>query len=265
MSDPVRPFPTPPRSADLPCCDGEPLESASHRQQMEVLIQSLESAWADRRDFYAGGDMFLYFSETQARNNDFRGPDFFLVLGTDRHERRSWVVWEEGGKAPDVIVELLSESTEHVDRGQKMRVYAQALKVGEYFLFDPWSGVLEGYELDVVRGKYRSKPPDAKGRVYCEQTGLWLGKSKGILYGVEVDWLRWMDAEGRVLPVPEEDARAARADLNVAMSHVGVAVERANAEAERANAEAERANAEAERANQLAREVEELRRRLGSS
>src|SRR6266516_1439857 len=101
MIDAMHSFPTPPRSDQLIYDDGEPLETARHRQQMEVLIQSLEWAWADRKDFYAGGNMFLYFSETQAKRNDFRGPDFFVVLGTDRRERRAWIVWEEGGKAPD--------------------------------------------------------------------------------------------------------------------------------------------------------------------
>ncbi|HEX4334978.1 MAG TPA: Uma2 family endonuclease [Polyangiaceae bacterium] len=109
-------IPTPPRSEDLVFDDGEPLESARHRQQMEVLIQSFELAWADRQDFYARGNMFLYFSETQSHRNDFRGPDFFVVLGTDRRERKGWVVWEEDGKAPDVIIELLSESSESIGR-----------------------------------------------------------------------------------------------------------------------------------------------------
>ena len=60
MTTPMHSVPTPPRSRDLVTDDGEPMESARHRQQMEVLIQSLELAWADRNDFYAGGNMFLY-------------------------------------------------------------------------------------------------------------------------------------------------------------------------------------------------------------
>jgi len=245
-------IPPPPRSETLITDGGEPMESARHRQQMEVLIQSLDWAWGDRRDYYAGGDMFLYFSETQARKNDFRGPDVFVVLGTDRHERRAWVVWEEDGKAPDVIIELLSESTEHVDRGDKMRIYAKSLKVGEYFLFDPWSGVLEGYTLDPLHGEYRRKDLDANGRAHCAQLGLWLGKARSVLYDVEVDWLRWMNAEGRVLPVPAESAMEA-------MENLTAMTERAKAEAERAKAEAERADRLAAERDHLAAELERLR------
>jgi hypothetical protein len=49
--------------------------------------------------------MFVYYSRDQAMNRDFRGPDFFLVLDVDgSRERQGWVVWEEGGRYPDVGV-----------------------------------------------------------------------------------------------------------------------------------------------------------------
>jgi Uma2 family endonuclease len=232
--------PTPPHSRNLVFEDGEPLESARHRQQMEVLIQSLELAWEDRQDFYAGGNMFIYFSETQSRKNDFRGPDFFVVLGTDRHERKGWVVWEEGGKTPDVVIELTSPTTEHVDRSDKMRIYARVLRVAEYFVFDPFSGVLEGYELDAPHGAYRRKEADERGRLYCKQTEMWLGTRPSVLYGVEVNWLRWQDEAGHVVQVPAEAAKDALAY---------------------ASAESQRADAEARRAEALAAELAQLKAR----
>lgn len=84
----------PPRGEDLPTEDGEHMETPRHRQQLNLLIHTLEDHWAGRDDFYVGGDMFLYFSEIQARTRHFRGPDFFLVMDTTRCERKSWVVWE---------------------------------------------------------------------------------------------------------------------------------------------------------------------------
>nr|WP_322505530.1 hypothetical protein [Chroococcidiopsis cubana] len=45
---------------------------------------------------------------------------FFVALDVDgSRERQGWVVWEEDGRYPDVIVELLSPSTAKVDRGVK--------------------------------------------------------------------------------------------------------------------------------------------------
>jgi len=34
--------------------------------------------------------MFVYFSETQAKRNDFRSSDVFVVMDTERRERKSW-------------------------------------------------------------------------------------------------------------------------------------------------------------------------------
>jgi Uma2 family endonuclease len=189
------------------------METARHRQQMTILIESLEHAWQERDDFYVGGNMFLYFSETQTRRNDFRGPDVFVVLNTTRRERRAWVVWEEDGKAPDVVIELLSDTTEQIDRGEKMRVYARNLKVGEYFLFDPFTSELEGYELDVARGRYLPKVPDSRGGLSCKQLGLSLAGVRSTLYAVDATWLRWLAADGEVLKLPAEELAALKAKL----------------------------------------------------
>jgi Uma2 family endonuclease len=206
---------------------------------MTLLIESLSLAWADRTDFYVGGATWVYFSELQAKKNDFRGPDVFVVLDTVRKERRAWVVWEEDGKTPNVVIELLSDTTEHVDRGEKMRIYEKVLKVGEYFLFDPVGGTLDGYELDAVACEYRHKTPAADGRIPCGQLGLWLGKVPGRYLGVEAPWLRWSDAEGHVLPNADELAR-------------------------RAEAEARRAEAEARRADELAAELRAIKQKYES-
>jgi Uma2 family endonuclease len=230
----------PPSSEFLAYSDGEPMESARHRQQMVVLLESLEDAWRDRDDFYAGGDMFLYFSELQTRRNDFRGPDVFVVLNTTRRERRAWVVWEEDGQTPDVIIELLSDKTQAVDRGDKMRIYARLLKVGEYFLFDPFTAELLGYQLDALHGKYVPKVPDSQGRLRCEQLGLYLATVEAELYGTRAAWLRWWNDDGTLLQLPAE---------------------RANAEATRANEEAARADTEAARVEQLERELARLQER----
>src|SRR5579884_4307333 len=61
--------------------DGEPMESAWHRDCMMLLILSLSDFFRDRDDFYVGGNMFIYFSAQQVRNRDYKGPDFFVVNG----------------------------------------------------------------------------------------------------------------------------------------------------------------------------------------
>jgi len=79
---------------------------------MNLLCDALDRHLAARRpDYFVGGNMFFYFSLLQTRKNDFRGPDVFIALGVEHRDRKSCVMWEEDGKAPDVIIELTSEST----------------------------------------------------------------------------------------------------------------------------------------------------------
>ena len=111
---------------ELPYEDGEPLESHWHRLQINLLGDVLDQYWQERADFFAGGNMFVYYSLEQARNRAYKGPDFFVVKGVDRaRQRRSWIVWQEGGRYPDVIIELLSPTTIEEDLGPKKDLYEQ--------------------------------------------------------------------------------------------------------------------------------------------
>jgi hypothetical protein len=193
--------------------------------------------------------MFVYFSETQAKRNDFRGPDVFVVLDTVKRERKSWVVWEENGRTPDLIVELLSPVTEKVDRGEKMDIYSRLLRVDEYVLWDPWTFVLEGYALDRQTSRYNRVALDERGYFRSNRLGLFLGPVRSAYQGIDIDWLRWVDASGVVLPHAGE-----RADAET---------QRADAETQRAEAEKQRAETEKQRAEGLAARLAEYERRFG--
>lgn len=91
------------------------METWRHYVQMQLLINTLEPWLEKRGEGFVGGNMFVYYSLAQIRNQDFKGPDFFVVLDVPRGERKSWVVWEEG-KGPDVVIELLSASTAEYDK-----------------------------------------------------------------------------------------------------------------------------------------------------
>ena len=236
LRDPHVPTP-PPGMHELPSEDGEPMETQRHADQMHLLIHSLQYAWRDRSDFFAGGNMFVYFSDLQTKGQHFRGPDAWVALGVDgTKERLSWVAWEEGGKLPDVVIELLSPSTEHIDRGEKMRIYERVWRTGHYVLYDPYTHVLEGYVLSA--GRYQPITPDARGDLPVATVGFSLGVRSGVYSrGEEIPWLRWIDSEGRTLPwVPSEiEAQLAQK----------IDAETSRADAERARADAEKARADA--------------------
>jgi len=236
LHDPDIPVP-PPGEDELPFDDGEPMETNEHRLQMVLLIQSLKEAWANRDDFFVAGNMFVYFSETQVKHNDFRGPDVFVVLGTTRRSRKSWVAWGEGGKLPDVVIELLSFRTRAIDRGEKMRIYSKVWRTPEYFLYDPISHEFEGYRLDPITLDYVPIEADARGDIESGVLRLRLGVREGTFEDVTRPWLRWLDSAGVPLSTPQE---------------------RADAEQRRADSAQQRADAEQRRADALEARLREL-------
>jgi Uma2 family endonuclease len=181
--------------SSLLASDEPEMESSLHYLQAMLLVSCLEWLWRDRDDFFIGANLTVYFSRQQLKNRDFRGPDFFLVKNTQRKPRRSWVLWEEDGKYPDIIIELLSESTAEVDRTTKRELYQDRFRTPEYFWFDPES--LEFVGLRLIGNRYQEIPNQPQGK-WSETLGLYLK----ILDGQ----LRFFKPDGELVPTPQESA-----------------------------------------------------------
>jgi len=123
------------------------MESSLHYAQLALLVACLEWLWRDRNDYFIGANLTIYFSREQLKSRDFRGPDFFLINQTEKKPRRSWVVWEEGGQYPDLIIELLSPAIAQVDRTLKKTLYQDRFRTPEYFWFSPETLDFAGYRL----------------------------------------------------------------------------------------------------------------------
>ena len=180
--------------------DEPPLESELHLRQIILLLNCLEWLWRDKNDFYAAGNLTIYYSQNQRRNEDFRGPDFFVVLDTERKTRKSWVIWEEEGKYPNFILEILSDSTANVDRNLKKKLYQNTFRTPDYFWFDPYSLEFAGFHL--LDGKYQAIEPNEQGHLWSQQLELYLGIHQGLL--------RFFTANGELVPTPEEQADSER-------------------------------------------------------
>jgi Uma2 family endonuclease len=176
--------------------DEPQLETHLHVKQMLLLLKCLDWLWRDRADYFATGNLTVYYSPRQRKSEDFRGPDFFVVLGTERRPRKSWVVWEEEGRYPNVIVELLSDSTAKTDRGLKKQIYQDIFRTPDYFWFDPDALEFQGFHL--VDGTYQDLQPTEQGWLWSEQLKLFLG--------VHNQQLRFFEASGDIVPTPEESA-----------------------------------------------------------
>jgi Uma2 family endonuclease len=119
---------------DYPDSDGLPMaENDSQRTTMTYAIEALDAHFWEHPDVYVSGNLLMYYEEG---NNKVRvAPDIFVVFGTTKHHRSSYLLWQEA-KAPDFVMEVASGSTREDDQGRKRDIYAR-LEVPEYWQYDP--------------------------------------------------------------------------------------------------------------------------------
>ncbi|NEQ73471.1 MAG: Uma2 family endonuclease [Okeania sp. SIO2C9] len=180
--------------------DEPEMESSQHYTQLMLLVICLEWLWRDRNDYFIGANLTIYYSRQQLKNRDFRGPDFFLVKQTQKQPRKSWVVWEENGKYPNLIIELLSDSTARVDRNLKKQLYQDNFRTPEYFWFDPETMEFMGFRLQ--QNRYEEIQPNNSGWRWSQELELYLG--------VEGGQLCYFTANGERVPTPQEEAQQAQ-------------------------------------------------------
>ncbi len=212
--------------------DEPQMESTQHYQQLALLVSHLEWHWRDQADFFIGANLTVYYTLEQLRTRKFLGPDFFLVRGVDSRPRTSWVVWNEEGRYPDLIIELLSDSTAEVDRTEKKRLYQNVFHTHEYFWFSPVTQEFSGFRL--TSHWYEAIPADERGLCWSEELGLYLG--------VVDKQLRYFESDGTLVLGPEETAlreqhRAEQAESQAEQERQGREAAEQQAEAERQRAE----------------------------
>jgi Uma2 family endonuclease len=203
---------------ELIVSDGKPLEDSLHLVQMSLLTHLIGRAMAEqgRTDFFTAANTFVYYSVEQAQEvfrevtqslpeRAFRGPDIYFVDNVDPRDRSHWVTWEEDGRLPDVIFELLSPSTKRTDRTKKKDLYARIFGTAEYYLYDWKRRTLEGNRL-APGGVYRQMPHDAQGRFWSEQLGTFVGLWDGVWDRHEYTWIRLFHADGSLVLTTSEAA-----------------------------------------------------------
>lgn len=109
-------------------------------------------------------------------------------------------MWQEGGRYPNVIVEILSDTTAAVDKGLKKQIYGEIFRTPEYFWFDPKTFDFRGFQL--VGGEYLELQLNSQGWLWSQQLGLYLG--------VRSSKLRLFNPEGELVSIPDEIAKQER-------------------------------------------------------
>lgn len=238
---------------EYPYEDDELLAETEYQYEpLTYAVAALKARFNDRDDVYAQGDMFVYY-----RMNDPRSvvaPDVFVVFGAfGNHKRNSWFTWREGGRHPNFVLEVASESTWRWDASGKRDIYAR-IGVDEYWRFDPtgecFNPVLIGERL--VNGEYRPIEVTDDGDTLRGRSDV---LNLDICVRDELDFRLYDPVRGEWLMYYQEAQDALQAER--AARETAEAERQANItalQAERAAREAERAAREA--AEQRIRELE---------
>ena len=248
-----------PTEAELPCEDDEPLAETDYQlEPLGYAFYGLRGHYAERADIAVHADMFVHYLRLDEHGEvpldqdgqpivDRLAPDVFVVFGVPNRKRNSYATYDEG-KPPDLVLEVLSESTWCRDMGVKKAIY-ERMGVQEYWILDPVDAYvapppLKGFRL--VGDHYEPiDPMPGPGLAYASE-----------VLGLE---LRVVDGEFRIRdPVTGADlcgpieARAALLRTEAALRQ---------AESARDEAGAARRDAEAA-AHQAAERIAELEARL---
>jgi Uma2 family endonuclease len=173
-----------PQRIHYPSSDGQPVaESDFQLQPLLYAVTTLRTHFQERADVYVAGNMFIYYEE--GNPEAVVAPDVFVVLGTTKRDRASYMLWEEP-KGPDFVLEITSRSTRTKDQGPKRGTYA-FLGVREYFQYDPTHDylvpALQGARL--VAGSYQAllptTLPDGTLVLHSEVLGLDVRLAEGTL------------------------------------------------------------------------------------
>jgi Uma2 family endonuclease len=196
-------------SEELPYDDGRPMDSEWQFLEIPLLIDSARYFFREQPDVYCGGNMFIYYGHPR-RKRRCHGPDFFMVRGAaPAPPRKSWIQWKEGGRLPNILIELLSHSTRVADLTIKKDIYERAMRLPEYFCYEPQTKELIGWRL--IDKRFTPLEANVEGRLWSEELGLWVGAWNGVYQRVDATWLRFFTRQGHLV-LTHAEAERERAD-----------------------------------------------------
>jgi Uma2 family endonuclease len=121
--------------------DGELYVTPSPLNHHQLILYNLTMAFGKYLEIHPIGQLRFAPLDVILSEHDVLEPDLLFVLNEHQEFLQDWV-----RGAPDLVVEILSPTTEARDRGLKMKAYAR-YGVGEYWIVDPTAETIEIYRL----------------------------------------------------------------------------------------------------------------------
>jgi Uma2 family endonuclease len=212
-----------------PESDGAPIAENTLQFEWIVTVKGgCDALFRDEPNVFVAGDLLWY--PVEGNPTICTAPDTMVVFGRPKGHRRSYLQWEEGGIAPQVVFEILSPGNSGAPLMRKFHFY-EHYGVEEYYIYDPEDGSLAGW---IRKGDQLSEIPQMQG---------WVSPRLGVRFE--------LDGINLILIRPDGKRFASYLEL----------VEEAEREQTRANEEQRRANEERERADEERQLAEEARQR----
>jgi Uma2 family endonuclease len=195
--------------------DDEPVDNINQPAIAAALTESLELAGLLPAQSLAMTNYGL--CATVNGKTVVKAPDWGYVpqIRVPRKEVTRSYTPQLQGDFPAVVMEFLSDteggeySIKPTYPPGKWFFYEQVLRVPNYIIFDPDSGLLEAYALNDT-GQYKLRSPDTQQRFWLDELGLALGIWQGTRENRTGYWLRWWNDRGEMLPWGKERAEQER-------------------------------------------------------
>jgi Uma2 family endonuclease len=128
---------------EYPDSDGLPLaDNTLQGRCMITIFGGIEAIYLDNPNVFVAINLLWYPVE---RERTIRiGPDVLVAFGRPKGDRGSYMQWEEGDIAPQVVFEVLAPGNRPGEMRRKFLFYQQ-YGIEEYYIYDPDDGSLEGW------------------------------------------------------------------------------------------------------------------------
>lgn len=184
--------------------DDDPVDNINQPLLAAALTESLELAVR----LPSNGLTITNYGICATLNNKIvvKAPDWGFIpsIRVPREEVKRSYTPQLQGDFPVIVMEFISDteggeySSKPTYPPGKWFYYEQVLKVPNYVIFEPETGVLEVYQLDNSE-QYQLQVSDKNNRYLIAEMNLFLGIWQGSRENRTGYWLRWWDERGELL------------------------------------------------------------------
>lgn len=132
------------QSIIYPSSDGQPMADSTIQYKLITKIkEGCESLYRNDENVFVAADLLWY--PVEGNSSISQAPDVMVVFGRPKHDRRSYLQWEENNIVPQIVFEIRSFSDSQTKMNRKLSFYNR-YGIEEYYLYDPQHNELSGWQ-----------------------------------------------------------------------------------------------------------------------